>query len=355
MQMVKPSVGLKVIDQKSYGLHRTVTEIFIEDFKCMENKLKQFAPIVIFCYDRRKELEGMIKTLSLNKYAQDSDLFVFCDGPKNDMAAVKTKEVRDYVKTISGFRTVNVSESNVNKGLAPSIISGVTKILEKYDSVIVVEDDLILSTNFLAWMNEALWQYKDNKDVFSVSGFCPSVLKEDQIYQYDAFFTRKAHSWGWATWKDRWQQVDWDILDWETFSQSKKLQRAFNSIGSEMSGLLFAQMNGVKSSWWVRFCYSQFKLGKETVYPVRSKVINDGFTEEATHCNVYNRYRVDFDTSNQYVFEFPKLIKHDITLEKRFFYYYSIRARIIGKIKTQLMKMGLIKQYTISYAMEDSK
>lgn len=307
-----------------------------------------YAPVVVFCYDRRKELEGMIKTLSLNKYAQDSDLFVFCDGPKNDKAAVKTKEVRDYVKTISGFRTVNVSESNVNKGLAPSIISGVTKILEKYDSVIVVEDDLILSTNFLAWMNEALWQYKDNQDVFSVSGFCPSVLKKDQIYQYDAFFTRKAHSWGWATWKDRWQQVDWEVLDWETFSQSKKLQRAFNNIGSEMSGLLFAQMNGVKSSWWVRFCYTQFKLGKFTLYPIFSKVINNGFTAEATHCNVYNRYRVEFDLTQKDKFNFPTIIAEDEKLSRRFYMYYSIKARIIGKIKTILMNYGIVKQYTIN-------
>ena len=184
--------------------------------------------------------------------------------------------------------------------------------------------------------------------MFSVSGFCPNVIKKGEKCPYDAFFTRKAHSWGWATWKDRWQQVDWEVKDWDIFSHSKQLQKAFNSIGSEMSGLLFDQMNGVKSSWWVRFCYTEYKLGKLTVYPIRSKVINDGFTAEATHCNVYNRYRVDFDQSGKTIFVFPNEEYHNSRLTNRFFYYYSVKARVIGKIKTILMKKGLIKQYTVS-------
>lgn len=313
----------------------------------MTDKIESFAPIVVFCYDRRQELEGMIKTLSMNKYAEDSDLFVFCDGPKDSVSVGKTKEVRDYVKTISGFKSVTISESDKNIGLAPSIIMGVTKVLEKFNRVIVVEDDLILSTNFLAWMNSALDRYRDNDRVFSISGFCPSVIRKGEHSRYDAFFTRKAHSWGWATWKDRWQKVDWQVKDWYVFSRSKELQKAFNSIGSEMSGLLFDQMKGVKSSWWVRFCYSQFKLGKLTVYPIQSKVINDGFTAEATHCNVYNRYRVDFDQSGKITFAFPEEVFNDPKLSDRFFYYYSLRARIIGKIKTALMKKGLLKQYSV--------
>jgi len=258
------------------------------------------------------------------------------------------KSVPDYVYTINGFKSVTVTESKINRGLAPSIINGVSEIFKKYDRVIVIEDDLILSSNFLSWMNETLEKYEKDPNIFSISGFCPSVIKEGENYSYDAFFTRKAHSWGWSTWKDRWQVVDWDVKDWKIFSQNKKMQNEFNNIGSEMTGLLFDQMKGIKSSWWVRFCYTQFKLNKLTVYPIYSKVINDGFTTEATHCNVYNRYRVNFDISNKNAFKFPPSGYRNKALEKRFFYYYSIRARIVGKIKTQLMKLGFIKQYTIT-------
>ena len=312
----------------------------------MEEK-KDLAPIIVFCYDRIDVLKTTIATLSTNTYADQSDLYVFCDGPQNESNKLKTDEVRLFVKGIQGFRQLNIIESEVNKGLAPSVISGVSKVLETHDKVIVIEDDLILSTNFLAWMNETLEKYKDNEQVFSISGFCPHVQGLGDNYPYDGFFTQKAHSWGWATWRNRWEKVDWEVKDWNVFSQSKHLQKAFNSIGSEMSGLLFDQMSGRKSSWWVRFSYTQFKLGKMTLYPVLSKVINDGFTNEATHCNVYNRYRVDFDQTGKTGFELPKDTVCDEKLNKRFFYYYSVRARIIGKIKTWLMKMGLISQYSI--------
>lgn len=308
----------------------------------------EFAPVVIFCYDRPRELERMINTLKKNKEASETDVYVFCDGPKTPQNKQKNDEVRNFLQSLKGFKSLNLSISEINKGLAPSIIAGVTEVLKIYDQVIVLEDDLLLSTNFLAWMNSALNYYRNENKVFSVSGFCPSVIKNNKSYEYDGFFTHKAHSWGWATWKDRWDQVDWDVKDWNEFSTNRKLQKDFNSIGSEMSGLLFDQMSGKKSSWWVRFCYSQFKLGGFTIYPIFSKIINDGFTAEATHCNVYNRYRVDFDKSNKVVFALPHEVTEDRQLSKRFFYYYLIRARIIGKIKTLLMNIGLIRQYTIS-------
>jgi len=312
----------------------------------MEEKRK-LAPIIVFCYDRVDELKTTMATLSANTYAGQSDLYVFCDGPRNESDKLKTDEVRAFMKGIQGFRQLHVIESEVNKGLAPSVISGVSKVLETHDKVIVVEDDLILSTNFLAWMNETLEKYKDNDQVFSISGFCPQVQRSGDHYPYDGFFTKKAHSWGWGTWKNRWEKVDWEVKDWKVFSRSKHLQKAFNSIGSEMSGLLFDQMNGKKNSWLIRFSYTQFKLGKVTIYPILSKVINDGFTDEATHCNVYNRYRVDFDRTGKTDFNLPIDIEYDEKLNKKFFYHYTLRARIIGKIKTWLMKLGLISQYTI--------
>ena len=164
---------------------------------------EELAPIVVFCYDRCRELERMLCSLQANNLAKESDLYIFCDGPKSGTDLHKTVEVREYVKSISGFKSISIDESPANRGLAPSIISGVSKILEKYDRVIVVEDDLILSNNFLAWMNGALNKYKNNDQVFSISGFCPSVIRRGEDFPFDGFFTKKAHSWGWATWKDR--------------------------------------------------------------------------------------------------------------------------------------------------------
>lgn len=309
-------------------------------------------PIVVFCYNRLGELKTLIASLLKNKLAESSDLYIYCDGPKDEFDKIKTDSVRSFVDNIKGFRNIKVVKSNENHGLAASVIKGVSEILETNEQVIVLEDDLILSENFLSWMNQALYSYKDNDKIFSVSGFSPSVIKKNSYCVDDVYFTKKAHSWGWGTWKNRWNVVDWDLKDWETFRKNKKQQKEFNSIGNEMTGLLFAYKNGTKSTWWARFCYSQFKLGKLTVYPTLSKVINTGFTSEATHCNVYNRYRVDFDRSDKCLFSFPNKCELNKKYSKKFYSYYSLSSRIMGKLKTIMMNCGIIKQYIVDYDKE---
>ncbi len=307
-----------------------------------------YAPIVIFAFNRIDVIKTLIKTLHANSEAKDSDVFVYVDGarPEVDGEAEKVQKVQDYIRNLSGFKSLTCNLSAKNKKLAPSIIAGVTEIINKYGRCIVLEDDLILSNNFLAWMNQCLDKYQNNKDVFQISGFTPSVMKNGET-NGDVFFTGKAHSWGWATWKDRWEQVDWDMNYWEEFSKNKQMQRAFATIGNEMPGLLFAQKEGKKSTWWARFCYSQFVLGKVTAYPMMSKVINEGFTGDATHCNVYNTFKVDFDMTGKRIFNLPKEVKTDRKLLKRFFSYYTFWSRVDRQIKTRLMNAGLLKQYTV--------
>ncbi len=310
----------------------------------------EFAPIIIFAFNRVDVLQTLVKTLQANPEAKNSDVYVYVDGARPEKKGEKEKvlQVQEYVKSISGFKTLKYKFSETNKKLAPSIIAGVSEVMDKYGRCIVLEDDLILSKNFLAWMNQCLDEYANNKKIFQISGFTPSVLKKGEVLG-DVLFTGKAHSWGWATWKDRWDEVDWEMTYWDKFSKSKDMQKDFATIGNEMPGLLFAHKAGKKSTWWARFCYSQFILGKLTAYPVRSKVINEGFTGEATHCNVYNTYHVDFDKTGKRVFTLPKEVMTDKKLIKRFFSYYTFWSRIDRQIKTKLMNLGLIKQYTVDY------
>lgn len=309
----------------------------------------KYAPIVIFAFNRVDVLQTLVKTLLKNPEAKESNVYIYVDGARSNKKGEneKVRLVQEFVKGIVGFKTLTYKFSETNMKLAPSIIAGVSEVINLYGKCIVLEDDLILSTNFLAWMNLCLDKYEDNKDIFQISGFTPSVIKDAEKWG-DIFFTRKAHSWGWATWKDRWEQVDWDMTYWDEFKKNKSLQKSFASIGNEMPGLLFAHKMGKKSTWWARFCYSQFILGKFTAYPIRSKVINEGFTSEATHCNVYNTFKVDFDNTGKRIFYLPEDVKTDKVLLKRFFSYYTFWSRVERKVKTKMMNMGFIKQYTIN-------
>ncbi|OJV44758.1 MAG: hypothetical protein BGO29_09380 [Bacteroidales bacterium 36-12] len=302
------------------------------------------APIVLFAYNRLNSLESTINSLLKNKLSQDSELFIFVDGPKNDEDVFNVEKVKEYVKQINGFKNTKCFFSEKNNGLAASIISGVTDIINTYDKVIVIEDDLLLSSNFLNYMNESLCHFKNKKNIFSISGYSVKVNKP--IYdESDIFYHRRAHSWGWGTWKDRWETVDWELRDSNEFINNRYIQKKFNKLGDDMSPMLINFINKKINSWYIRFCYEQFKQNKYTVYPYLSKVINQGFIESSTHCNVYNRFRVNFDNTNKVKYIFNNNVNSNYITNKEFLYYFTNKSRIIGKLKTYLLKMNLIKQY----------
>jgi hypothetical protein len=284
-----------------------------------------------------------VAALQKNFLATESELFIFSDGAKNENSVENVKQVRKFVRTINSFKVVKVFESETNKGLANSIISGVTQIIEKYGKVIVVEDDLITSPNFLDFMNQSLERYKKEEKIFSISGFSFKI-KRTKSYEYDNYCWGRAESWGWATWKNRWQTVDWEIKDYESFKNSKHAQRAFNKWGKNCSLMLRQVKEGLINSWYIRFNYSQFKQNRLTIYPVLSKVYNIGFTEDATHCKTYNCVQITFDITEKRLFNLIKTITINNTIHKQVFHYYSLPYFILRKILTILMHIGIIKQ-----------
>ena len=174
-----------------------------------------YAPVVVFAFNRPDLLKSCVASLLANEEAAASDLYVFVDGPRPEHPADQGQvdAVREYVKTISGFRSLHYQFAERNRGLAPSVISGITAVIGQYGRAIVVEDDLYVSDNFLAFVNAGLDRYLDDQDVFSVCGYSNKVRtpKQDAC---DAYFCVRSCSWGWGTWKDRWESVDWDLADW---------------------------------------------------------------------------------------------------------------------------------------------
>ena len=161
-------------------------------------------PIILFTYNRPDHTRLTVESLRRNTGAAESDLYIFCDGPKNDQHTEKVRDVRQYLRRIEGFKSVNMVERDANLGLAKSIIAGTSQVLEKHAACIVLEDDMLSAPTFLLFMNEALRAYRDRDDIFSVTGYnYPLEIPPD--YPYDAYLSYRGSSWGWGTWADRWR------------------------------------------------------------------------------------------------------------------------------------------------------
>lgn len=291
----------------------------------------KYAPIIVFGFNRFEALSNAIKSLLHNEEAQNSDLFIFIDGPRrNNMDDIrKVKKIKEYVKGISGFKSVSYSFSEINNGLGDSIINGVSEIINKYGKTIVLEDDLVFAPNFLSFMNQSLNRYKDEKEVFSICGYSNKVNIPND-YHYDTYFCTRSSSWGWATWADRWNSVDWEL---ENFNKYSTLKKSFNQWGgSDCWKMLYDWKCGKNKSWAIRFCFAQFLQKKVSLFPIISKVKNDGFNGQGTNCKGWSRFRCVFDTSSMKKFTYPE----DISVHQHLFLsaisYHSIKKRIFSRI-----------------------
>lgn len=291
----------------------------------------KFAPIIIFAFNRLESLRQTVQSLLKNEEAKDSDLYIFIDGarPNKEGETGKVKAVQEYVKTIKGFRQVNYIFSERNKGLGPSIIAGVTKVINQYGKAIVLEDDLILANNFLSFMNQGLDLYAGNDKVFSICGYSNKV-KVPKYYSADAYFCTRSSSWGWATWVDRWNSVNWELNDWETYKSKAK---AFNQWGgSDCWKMLNDWRKGRNQSWAIRFCFAQFLQNKLSLFPIISKVCNDGFDGQGTNCKKWSRFKYEFDDGGNKEFCYPKSVELNPILYKSAMSYNGLCLRLWSRI-----------------------
>jgi hypothetical protein len=276
-----------------------------------------------------------VQTLQKNKLAPESTLYIFSDGFKKEEDRTQVEEVRAFNQQITGFKEIHFINREKNIGLANSIISGVTQVIQEHGRAIILEDDLVTTPNYLSFMNQALEFYADDQNIFSIAGYTIDV-KAPRDYPYDVYLVPRTSPWGWASWADRWATIDWQVSDYEEFQQNLTRQKEFNEGGSDLTGMLAKQMSSRSDSWAIRWCYQQYKNKQYTIYPTVSKVRNIGFGPGATHTIYYDRYKSALDDSNKDTFKFQKNIQPEKVFVRAYQRKYSLFRRFIGRLKHYL-------------------
>ena len=249
---------------------------------------RSLAPIVLFVYNRPEHTRRTVEALAANILANQSHLYIFSDAPKNRESEEKVKEVRAYIRSLEEkdwFRKVSIEEAVSNKGLADSIISGVSRVMTKYKKAIVLEDDLLSAPDFLQFMNDALDFYEEDESVGSISGYSP-LKKMPKHYAYSVWKACRSSSYGWATWDSRWKHVQWEIEDFEIFRKDKKARKAFDACGSDRFDRLRRQIERGADSWSIRFGYWQFRAKKYTIFPSQTRIQNIGWDGSGVHVGI---------------------------------------------------------------------
>lgn len=297
------------------------------------------APILLFVYNRPDHTRKTVESLKLNRLAKESILYVFSDAAKSAKDVVLVKKVRKYIDSITGFKQVIVHKRKRNLGLANSVITGVNEVIYLSKKVIVVEDDLQSSSQFLDYMNSALNFYENDKKIFSVTGYNypDALMKIPTSYHYDVYISNRPSSWGWATWLNRWVKVDWEVRDFNLFWKDKQSKFLFNQGGEDLSNMLLEQMNGKIDSWAIRWAYSHYTNRSFCLHPIKSLINNIGNDGSGTHCDKMKRDIYFNRLNNNADIRFVKNIEvdTDIMLSFRAIFHKSI----IDKFKMFIAKI----------------
>ncbi len=245
------------------------------------------APILLFVYNRPEHLKQLIASLQANAEAAQSMLFIYTDAARNKADEEQVNKVREVIRHIDGFASIEVVERATNWGLARNIIGGVTEQIRRYGRVIVLEDDLVVAPYFLRFMNDALEAYKDEPQV----GHIQACDFTQDASLPDTFFIKFTGSWGWATWERAWQHFNPDGQALLNELESRRLTRRFDFNGNyRFTRMLRRQVEGKNNSWAIRWNASLFLKDMLSLNVGRSLVQNNGFDGSGTHCGGGNLY-----------------------------------------------------------------
>lgn len=268
------------------------------------------APIGLSTYVRLQHVQQCVAALKQNDLAGQSELFVFSDGPKPGDEE-KVAAVRSYLRAVKGFKRVRIigrktnSRTENNRG-------GMRLLLNRYGKAIFLEEDVIAAPGFLTFMNQALDRYEKNKQVFSVTGYCPPIAIPSD-YPHDVFFLKRCSAWGFGIWKDRFDSIRYispDEYD-GLAADSHRVKEFVDGGGEDLMLLLKAEAYGKIDAGDVKAMYAQFLNDQYTVYPRQALTLNIGFDGTGTHCGATSRFNVAM--SERRLFSFPD----DVVIDQR--------------------------------------
>ena len=291
----------------------------------------QLAPIVVFAFNRPNHLSELLKSLSQNEEFAESELFIYVDGPRDNSDLKLVQETREVAKSFSGMKAKNLVIREQNLGLGNSLKTGVTEVLHKSDKIIVLEDDLIVTKSFLKFMNMGLTKYQTEPKVASIHGYCFGF---DQPIR-DPFFLRGADCLGWATWKDRWESINWDPKVLLNRIENLGQIQDFNLDGSHSyySALQGEAKKGFHS-WAIFWHASMFSEGRLTLYPGTSLVEYAGADGSGTHVVENSEFwKTEISTETNWIFP-EQIAESKAGREQLIAYYYRIfpKLPLIGRI-----------------------
>lgn len=294
--------------------------------------------IAIFCYKRAAKLKTCIEALLKNPECADLEIIFFSDGYKNENDMDGVLETRAYIDSIRGFKKIHKCFRERNFSTGPNFKEGITFLCNNYEQFIVVEDDLVVSPNYLRYMLQALSFYKGEKSVFCITGYCFPL--DVNNYAFDTVMCKRFCAYGWAAWSSQVKHVNWDMVALDRLIKtSPGFKRRLNSEGHDLMRTLRKQISGAISTWDIQFQVHVAENNLRVVYPIVSKVKNIGFDTESTNTFGIDYLKTPVDEGEKKHFKFCQANSVEPLIQNQIKKPYALKALVTRKIINTFIKV----------------
>lgn len=291
--------------------------------------------IALFVYKRPQHTSQVLEGLKKNSIEK---LYIFADGPKqtDDLEAIE--QVHRTIDSVDWCETEIIKNPH-NLGLANSRRFGVNYVLDRYERIIILEDDCVPSDDFISFMEQCLDRYASEEKVMNIAGYA-MPFKMPKGYPYDVYFTYRSGSHGQAFWKRSWKFFEHNPADFNEIKESKGLRKKLDRAGPDLYYMLEQQMEGKLDSVQIWWAWSIIKNGGVCVNPTQSRIRNIGYDGTGIHCGNTNKYWVELNEKNfrEGDLKFPPSLKVNPVINGRFnkFIHGTLIERVKEKIKRAL-------------------
>lgn len=242
-------------------------------------------PVALFNFNRPHLTRQVFEIVRKIKPRQ---LLLVADGPRSSRPDDfrLCAEVRAIFDEIDWDCEVSRNFSETNLGSFKRNSSGLNWVFDTVKEAIILEDDCIPSLSFFRYCEELLDRYRDDPRVSVISGNNFGFLNAAHVND-SYFFSAYTFTWGWASWRRVWREVDLSMLWWESETGKEVLSSLFPRPAEwRYWHRLYENIrNGqVKNAWDYQLLLSSFKLSQCCAIPQVNLVSNIGFGADGTNC-----------------------------------------------------------------------
>ena len=317
-----------------------------------------YAPIILPTLNRLNKLQKCIASLQKNGWADKTEIFISIDFPPSTKFIDGNNKILQYLKKgINGFKAVHIYEQKKNLGIYGNLSFLRSEAYKSYDRYIYLEDDNVVSGNFIEYMDKCLQLFEESEDIISICGFIKPNMNTGE---YKIFKMINFTAYGYATWKKKEivynTKINYNYL-LNILNVKEKLRKLYNNNLS----LFLAYISAVTKKEKVYYDINNNLVcidmvirmymvieNKFSVFPGLSLVCNSGYDGSGTNCKNSNNRNMVFHISDDSTFnlEIKDISSLKIVPERRKKRTFMLQLRCIhGSIKLKILRKKVNKRF----------